>query len=165
MKLYIEEILKLSKVDDNILLENISYALDKLRSLFRRNYFKDNSEYKRIKQEHQDTKNSCEEYLTRSEKVIKPNLSFNPGSGKKFGINANIGIESNITIKDLYYKCRLEADKKYYSKLLDLLKRSKEKICSGLSDKDKCKKNIDSDIRDIERNLNSIRFVSQYLKK
>jgi len=164
MKLYIEELYKISKVDNGVLLENISDALDKLRSLFRRNYFKDNSEYNRIKRDHELHRKSCEKYLIIINKGLNPNMTMSSSTDKKLNINASLGMTSSKTVKEAYYKCKMESDRRYYADLLDLLRRSKVNICKETSDKDKCEKRIEDDIRKTQEDLSTIRFISQYIK-
>lgn len=162
MKLYIEELYKKSKLKNNHLLEDISTALDRLRSLFRRDYLTDSVEYKNIKKRHEDERNGCERYLTSVSAELKPTMSFDSKSAKKVSFSADLSFSRKS--KEKYQLCKMEADRKYYTSMLNLLKQSKDKICKNVNDHEKCKTRISDEIRKIERDLNTLEFVSKYLK-
>lgn len=162
MKLYIEELQKNAICKKYNILENLSDVINKLRVLFRRDYFKNNTEYKDIKRRYYDEKNGCEKYLTSLDKELKPTMSVNYDAKKKISFSTDISLSKNKTQK--YQFCKMEADKRYYTSMLSLLKRSRDKICKDVNDNKKCKDHIDSEIREIERNLNTLEFVNKYLK-
>lgn len=148
-----------SILNNNFILEDVRGAIDSMLVLFRRNYFKNNNDFKRIKRNRDEEQESCEKYLAASGFNINPSTSI---TNKK--LTVGVGLQKIKTTTPSYQLCRMNADKQYYVDLLSLLRKSKNKMCEGVTDQSKCKKSIEDRIEDAESNLRKISYASQYLK-